>query len=199
MPLQQNAQRLLKVGPLSVFTLLLVLPAYSQGDKQTKKEHHDNAAEFLPSVKKSTECSVSGKNPDADCTPGAAMGISKTAVCTTSTKGRRNVDESMRKEVYASYGLSYPQPTGKYEVDHFIPLELGGSNDLSNLWPQLASPMPGFHQKDCVEDYLHAQVCKQGATMTLAEAQRQITTDWLKIYTDKAKGSGIGQCKKWGK
>jgi hypothetical protein len=23
-----------------------------------------------------------------------------------------------------------------YELDHLIPLELGGSNDLRNLWPQ---------------------------------------------------------------
>lgn len=126
------------------------------------------------------------------------MGISKTTVCTTSTKGRRSVDSSMRKEVFEEYGLSYPQPSGMYEVDHFIPLELGGSNDLTNLWPQPADPMPGFHQKDCVEDYLHAQVCKLGS-MSLADAQREIVSDWLMVFNTKAKGSGIGQCKKWGK
>ncbi len=161
-------------------------------------QSQDNAAEFVSAVKKSAGCKVSGKNPDPGCTPGAALGLSQNAICTTAAKGRRSVDEAMRKQVYESYELSASQPKGKYEVDHFIPLELGGSNDLSNLWPQAADPMPGFHQKDCVEDYLHAQVCK-AASMSLAEAQREIASDWLKVYTEKAKGSGIGQCKKWGK
>ena len=163
-----------------------------------KKEHHGNAAEFLPLVKKSAGCAADGKKPDPDCTPGAAMGISTTAVCTTSTRGRRHVTDSMRKEVFAAYGLSFPQPSGKFEVDHFIPLELGGSNEIANLWPQPADPIPGFHQKDCAEDYLHAQVCK-AKTMTLAEAQRALAGDWLTVFRTKAKGSGIGQCKKWGK
>ena len=31
-------------------------------------------------------------------------------------------------------------------------LELGGSNDIKNLWPEAALPTPGFHEKDAVED-----------------------------------------------
>ena len=69
---------------------------------------------------------------------------------------------------------------GAYEVDHFIPLELGGSNDIKNLWPEPADPAPGFHEKDVVENYLHSQVCN--GTMTLGEAQKFIATDWLDIF-----------------
>ena len=82
-------------------------------------------------------------------------------------------------KVYASYGIQ-SHTAGQYEVDHFVSLELGGSNDISNLWPEAASPQPGFHEKDRVENYLHDQVCN--GQMTLQEVQRQIATNWLEVY-----------------
>jgi hypothetical protein len=198
-PIASQLRVLVGIAVISALTICFTAKSVRAFDPQaSKKQRQDNAAEFLSAPKKNADCMASGKNPDADCTPGAAMGISQTVVCTTATKGRRNVDTAMRKQVYEAYELSYPQPTGMYEVDHFIPLELGGSNDIANLWPQPANPVPGFHQKDCVEDYLHAQVCTVGS-MSLADAQRAIVSDWMKVYTEKAKGSGIGQCKKWGK
>ena len=68
----------------------------------------------------------------------------------------------------------------KYEVDHLISLELGGSNEIANLWPEAASPTPGFHQKDQVENYLHDQVCS--GAISLREAQNEIATNWLAVY-----------------
>jgi hypothetical protein len=32
----------------------------------------------------------------------------------------------------------FRQPRGAYEVDHLIPLELGGDNVIANLWPEAA-------------------------------------------------------------
>ena len=69
-------------------------------------------------------------------------------------------------------------------MDHFIPLELGGLNHISNLWSEPPNPARGFHQKDSVKNYLHKQVCS-AKSMTLAEAQRTIATDWLKYYNDQ--------------
>ena len=126
------------------------------------------------------------------------MNLTADQVCNTSTRSRRKVSSATKKKAYAAYGVSHPQPGGAYEVDHFIPLELGGSNDIANLWPEPASPKPGFHQKDCVEDYLHAQVCKS-RTMSLADAQRAIATDWLSVFTTQASQTIIGQCKKYGR
>jgi 5-methylcytosine-specific restriction endonuclease McrA len=34
--------------------------------------------------------------------------------------------------------LGYPQQHGAFEVDHLIPLELGGDNVIANLWPEAA-------------------------------------------------------------
>ena len=91
----------------------------------------------------------------------------------------RDVPDSVKNKVYAEYGIK-THTTGQYEVDHFVSLELGGSNDISNLWPEAAKPTPGFHEKDKVENYLHDQVCS--GAMTLQEAQVQIATNWLEVY-----------------
>jgi hypothetical protein len=68
-----------------------------------------------------------------------------------------------------------------YELDHLIPLELGGCPDCEvNLWPERRNVFPGASEKDEVERYLHAQVCS--GAMHLAEAQREIAADWYAVY-----------------
>jgi hypothetical protein len=89
------------------------------------------------------------------------------------------VPTSEKDQVYAEYGIA-SHTTGQYEVDHLVSLELGGSNDISNLWPEAASPKPGFHEKDKVENYLHAQVC--AGAVSLQQAQVEIATNWLTVY-----------------
>ena len=71
-------------------------------------------------------------------------------------------------------GLARGVDTHAYELDHFIPLELGGHpTDKRNLWPQLWTGACGAHAKDAVENDLHRRVCNR--TMTLAAAQVAIT------------------------
>lgn len=82
--------------------------------------------------------------------------------------------------MYLEYGIA-SHATGEYEVDHLISLELGGSNDISNLWPESAEPIPGFHEKDKVENYLHAEVCS--GNISLKEAQLKIANNWEEFYT----------------
>ena len=71
---------------------------------------------------------------------------------------------------------------GLYELDHLVPLELGGSSDTANLWPELNDHPPGaVNSKDPVEDELHDLVCAavEGRPyLPLAEAQMLIATDW---------------------
>jgi hypothetical protein len=68
-----------------------------------------------------------------------------------------------------------------YELDHLIPLELGGCpNCEANLWPEPWNVFPGASEKDEVESYLHNQVCS--GVMPLAEAQQQIAADWYAVY-----------------
>lgn len=123
-----------------------------------------------------------GNKPSPKLTPGVALDVSTDALCTPGYAGTvRNVPESEKKAVYEEYGISYHPGIGKeYEVDHLISLELGGSNSQQNLWPEPYAPVPGAHQKDLVENWLHRQVCS--GKMELKEAQREISTDWLGVY-----------------
>ena len=130
---------------------------------------------------KTSGCQVQGPLPDPACTPGDIFpDVTQEQVCTPGySSSVRSVPASEKDAVYAEYGITH-RTTGQYEVDHFVSLELGGSNDISNLFPEAAEPVPGFHQKDKVENYLHAEMCK--GNLTLAEAQRQIATNWVAVY-----------------
>jgi hypothetical protein len=130
---------------------------------------------------KTSDCMARGPLQDQACTPGAIIATATTdQICTPGySRSVRNVPVSEKDQVYAEYGIASHSP-GEYEVDHLVSLELGGSNDISNLWPEAASPVPGFHQKDMVENYLHEQVCS--GAVPLKQAQIQIATDWLVIY-----------------
>jgi len=55
-----------------------------------------------------------------------------------------------------------------------VSLELGGSNDATNLWPEVP---PSPNPKDQVEDTLHDAVC--AGQVSLAAAQNAIASDWM--------------------
>jgi hypothetical protein len=130
---------------------------------------------------KTSGCVASNGLPDAACTPGAIFSTAtRDQICQSGyASSVRNVSSSEKDQVYAEYGIASHSP-GQYEVDHLVSLELGGSNDIANLWPEAASPNPGFHQKDQVENYLHDQVCT--GAISLATAQQEIATNWLGVY-----------------
>ena len=126
--------------------------------------------------------------PNPALTPGAVLTTDASAICTPGyASSVRDVSTATKEKVYAEYGVSYPQPLGAYEVDHFIPLEIGGSNDLTNLWPEPATPTPGFHQKDQFENFEHGQVCK--GSISVAEAQRRMTSDWYLYWEEEVGGT----------
>ena len=91
------------------------------------------------------------------------------------------MSEATRRAVYASYGVAWTARAG-YEVDHLIPLELGGDNSLANLWPepQNTGTEAGYATKDGVENHLHALVC--AGKVPLATAQNAIAANWYTAY-----------------
>jgi hypothetical protein len=112
-------------------------------------------------------------HPDPGLTPGAVLpGVTAAAVCASGyTATVRDVPSSLKDRVYTEYGIARPAP-GAYEIDHLVALELGGSNEITNLWPEPASGPDNSHDKDAVENRLHALVC--GAAISLAVAQNAI-------------------------
>jgi hypothetical protein len=129
---------------------------------------------------KNANCVAVDGVQDKACTPGAIIpDATVDQICTPGySSSVRNVPTSEKDQVYAEYGIT-SHFAGQYEVDHLISLELGGSNDIANLWPELADPRPGFHEKDKVENYLHQQVC--GGQMSLQKAQELIASDWHQV------------------
>lgn len=72
-----------------------------------------------------------------------------------------------------------------YELDHIIPLELGGSPaDIRNLQLQL---WPEAHQKDMTENCLKETVCR--GALSLDEARRHIWEDWHEAREHCAPGT----------
>ena len=63
--------------------------------------------------------------PDPQLTPGATLDVTTKDICVTGyTKKIRYVPIAVKRQVYLKYSAVY-RP-GAYEVDHLIPLELGG-------------------------------------------------------------------------
>jgi hypothetical protein len=117
--------------------------------------------------------------PDSALTPGATFNdVTADQVCVSGYSASvRDVTSAEHAQVYAEYGLL--DVPGADEVDHLVPLELGGSNDMINLWPEPYTA-PGAHEKDRVENYLHDQVCS--GALSLGDAQQMILADWYTVY-----------------
>lgn len=127
-------------------------------------------------------CANAQTYPDPKITPGLIdPQATVKKLCTPGyTASIRHVSELTKVEVLRRYGIDYAAHRGEYEVDHFISLEIGGKNDILNLWPQRWKPEPGARSKDVVENFLHRQVC--AGKMTIAEAQAAIRKDWYAVF-----------------
>jgi hypothetical protein len=135
--------------------------------------------------------------PDRSCTPGSVdpkvtqHNIHST-ICRAGWTSKVRPPESQTER--AKFRVAYPayhiHHATKSELDHLVPLELGGSNDITNLWPEIGSiPNP----KDAVENVLNRAVCD--GKIKLAAAQRAIASDWL--TAERRLGLGHGRRGAW--
>jgi hypothetical protein len=127
--------------------------------------------------------------PNAKLTPGVTTDAVTQQLCSSKfhTRDVRLVTTAMKRQVFTGYGIKCsPVMTAKaagvkacsaFEVDHLISLELGGANDVKNLWPQ---PIAEARHKDVLENWLHAQVCS--GDIALKDAQHRIATNWVAEY-----------------
>ena len=89
--------------------------------------------------------------PDLTKTPGVSRpGLSKSKICTIKWgRDQRHVTSAMKDQVFALYGYAGHDPRcvvdahGKTcEIDHLISRELGGADDVQNLWPEAYGTSP---------------------------------------------------------
>ena len=117
--------------------------------------------------------------PSSFQTPGAKGKANEAQVCAADfAASAKPIANWQRDQALERYGKRPEDFTG--ELDHLIPVSLGGSNDLDNLWPLPSNKDMGPEQKKALEVKLHQMVCDK--TITLKAAQDAIRKDWVKAY-----------------
>ena len=154
-------------------------PARAGGGPGLKRIHDPGHVTYSVHLR-SCHTRDGGKLPDSTCTlgsidPAVGQGNIHSTICRRGWTARVRPPESQTQ--WAKYHVAYPAyhipGSARSELDHLVPLELGGSNDITNLWPEVG-PLP--NPKDTVENALHRAVCD--GQVRLAAAQRAIATNW---------------------
>jgi hypothetical protein len=117
--------------------------------------------------------------PIARLTPGDILTTSAARVCVSGYSTLvRDVSDSEQEEAYARYGVVHVPYA--HEVDHLVSLELGGSNAITNLWPEPYAGRWGARTKDALENKLHQLVC--AGELNLRRAQTREAANWVATY-----------------
>jgi len=136
--------------------------------------------------------------PDPILTPGALMMVNGAPVpvselvkkgyangsASDGETGVRDVPESTKNAVYAEYHVK-PDPHIRREVDHRLPLCLGGDNSRLNLWIETGTSTWNFRVKDRLEAKIYRDL--QAGKITLPKAQaiflsNDPASDWIASY-----------------
>ena len=99
----------------------------------------------------------------------------------------RNVTQQMMLAVARHYGVPQTDWSG-YEFDHLIPLAIGGSSSIDNVWPQPHGDPDGSNGKDKLEYLLYSKLA--AGAITQAEAVARIY-DWFTASSMAAKAVEI--------
>jgi hypothetical protein len=120
--------------------------------------------------------------PDPTLTPGAVRTIDVGEICSHGTRELRHWDRERDDRIMAEYGLR-PGPHPDFELDHLIPLGIGGADSDANLWPEprrSIEPQWNAETKDRLEWKLHDLICS--GQLDVREAQRMMAEDWVEAY-----------------
>lgn len=121
---------------------------------------------------------LSYKAPIKSITPGFANpSIGKSQICSHIERPRVDRQSKKIQNLFLQYGISTSEQSN-YTIDHLIPVELGGSSDVANLWPQRTTP--DSHVKDKLENRLKDDICT--GAISVQEAQQSYVSDWRQTY-----------------
>jgi hypothetical protein len=120
--------------------------------------------------------------PDPTITPGVVRTTDAADVCSHGTSQLRHTTRERSDAIMAEYGL----PGGRhpdYEIDHLIPLGIGGADSDANLWPEprvSIEPVWNAEGKDQLEAKLRALVC--AGRLDIVVAQKAVADDWTEAW-----------------
>jgi hypothetical protein len=122
--------------------------------------------------------------PSSFQTPGNKSKANEAQVCAADYEASvKPMAQWQRDQALERYGKRPEDFTG--ELDHLIPISLGGTNDPDNLWPLPANKEMGPDQKKALDAKLHELVCNK--TIKLKDAQDAAKKDWVKAYNEYVK------------
>ena len=124
--------------------------------------------------------------PDPKLTPGVSRNLTINQICNTKWgQDARAVTASMKITAFTRYGLTSnddcpPDDHGRRcEVDHKYSREIGGADDINNLWPQHYAGDWNASDKDRLENWAHKQICENH--MSITDAQH-LMDNWEQSY-----------------
>jgi hypothetical protein len=130
-----------------------------------------------------TSACLRSARPDRQCSPGAYYSrLTRRVICSSRfrTSAIRNVPQAEKFRVEREYGMAAAYYGYAIEIDHIVPLELGGSNAIANLFPEPGSGAANYHAKDALENRAKAEVCD--GQLSLRVARRGFARDWEALY-----------------
>lgn len=195
-----------------LFVCLWAPAAYSQGTPTNCPHINQSGDHALRAWSKPAtgSCHTVKRNgflvPDPKCTPGAinpslTITVLKNPKFRTGCVRNDTTTEDAKAQTYEWYSITHPAnnqgETQTCELDHLIPLYLGGADTLDNIWPQcgpdgVALDDRYFKEKDRVEYYLGQQV--RDGKMTLSLAQRGIAHNWTQYLNKAEEFCSSGKC-----
>jgi hypothetical protein len=120
--------------------------------------------------------------PDPLLTPGTVRTTDVGEICSTGTRELRHWSRERDDQIMTEYGLP-PGPHPDFEIDHLIPLAIGGGDDGANLWAEprrSIEPKWNAERKDELEWRLRQVVCS--GALDARAAQQAIRDDWTEAY-----------------
>jgi hypothetical protein len=187
-----KALRAILIAAIALTIAAPALPALASAGHGLKKVH--DPGRVTGTIRGRCYSRDHGQLPDPRCTPGSidpdvTQADIRSTICkkgwTATVRPPESQTERFKYDVaYPHYGTPAEERT---ELDHLVPLELGGSNDATNLWPEYP---PSPNPKDKVEDALNHAVCD--GRVSLARAQAAIASDWMTAEKRLGIGGGSG-------
>jgi hypothetical protein len=120
--------------------------------------------------------------PDPTLTPGVVRTTDVDDICSHGTSQLRHWSQERDERIMGEYQLS-PTARYDYEIDHLIPLGVGGADDDANLWPEpraTIEPVWTAERKDALEHKLHDMVCSYKLDIQVAQAA--FADDWTAAW-----------------
>ena len=144
-----------------------------------------------------------GVRPDPVLTPGAIRTTSRADICGHTTREFREVTPLEKIAARRAYGMLPPRDgwceagTGcDTEIDHLIPLTVGGGNprgSIANLWPMRGDGPNNYHVKDRCEAAAGRALCS--GKLTVQQAQDMFRKDCVEHCAAFMRGAGYGAAK----